>query len=325
MKKSGLYFLAAALLAAMVLGACMSPFETPEDPVEYDAQGRRLVTVTVDLDSAARGVNTPLAQAYIDFYEVVFVGPDPATEYYSATTTKGAGKRLSLRVPVGDYIGYLNAGYLEGSNNAVLLAQAVEDDGSGGALPIKGTPWSFTLTALNLKATGAGPNSATGDKIYVKYNSSTDAPIKTAYTVPYYEPSPGDTVAVLVTTGVENAVGTGIVEVKPLIRKGDEPPVQVNITASPTFSSGVLSFGFTAPATGAGLSNIGFDVEVNAVAPTRSNGVDPVLWHIRNGLYVEQYDNGKDDATNTGAGIIFAFGGAVPNAMDTYAVNVPLP
>ena len=332
MKKNGLQFLIGAALAAILSGACMEPFDSFKNPAEHDAQGRRLVTVTVNLERAARAVNTPLAKAYIDFYEVVFMGPGAVTEYYSAITTKGAGKRLSLRVPVGDYTGYLNAGYLEPSGEAVLLAQASVTTPQAAS-----APWSFTLTALDLRVNGPKTPATTtttgtsdaSDPIYVQINSAA-APIRmTSGGIPFYAPAAGDPVAVTVTTGVKNMVdhGAGNVAVVPLSRKSDTPPVIVNITPSPAFtaSTGVLTFGFTAPAAGNGLSNIGFDVTVAAVAVSRSNGLDPVYWHIRNGLNVDVYDNGLNNATNTGAGLVFAFGTALPSAGDTYGISFAPP
>jgi hypothetical protein len=102
----------------------------------------------------------------------------------------------------------------------------------------------------------------------------------------------------------------------------------VTITPPPIFTNGTgsLTFGFTAPAAGTnGLSNIGFDVTVAALSASRHNGIDPVRWHIRNGLNVDAYDNGATDATNTGAGLVFAFGNAVPSATDTYGISFAPP
>jgi hypothetical protein len=334
MKKHGLQFLTLAVLAAILSGACMEPFDAFKDPVEYDAQGRRLVKVTVDLGNAARAVNTPIAKAYIDFYEVVFKGPGAATEYYSAIATKGAGRRLSLRVPVGTYTGYLNAGYFEDSSNAVLLAQAAPVGPQAAS-----SPWNFSLKALNLQVNGPASAASPGspgtskstDPIYVTFGGA-DAPIQmTSGSIPYYAPGATDAVAVSVTTGVTNVVSYGAnnAVVTPLIRKSDTPPVIITITPSPSFDSGTgkLTFGFAAPGAGTnGLSNVGFDVTVAAVALSRNNGLDPVHWHIRNGLDVDVYDNGKDnDVANTGAGLVFAFGSATPSATDTYGISFAPP
>jgi hypothetical protein len=327
MKKNGLYFLAAAVLAAMVFGACAASFDPSGDTVEYDAQGRRLVTVTIDLEGASRAVNLGVAKTYINFYEVVF--ERDGSEYYSATTTKGAGKRLSLRVPVvGTYRAYLNAGYLEDGNDAVLLAQAAaSENGTAAAGNISGG-WTFTLGALALQVKGATDTIANTDPIYVQIAGGAATTYKTTAGIPYYTPAATQAVAVTVTTGVENVVdyAANNVSVVPLIRKTDVPPVTIAITASPAFDTGTgkLTFGFTAPGAGTiGVSNIGFDVEVAAVAATRDKGA-PVRWHIRNGLDVEDYDNGAADYTNTGAGIVFAFGGALPKDEDTY-INLSPP
>jgi hypothetical protein len=296
--------------------------------VEYDAQGRRLITIAVDLESDARAVNTPVAQTYIDFYEVVFKGPDGASEYYSATTTKGAGRRLSLRVPVGTYTAYLNAGYMEGDDEAVLLAQAAVTSAQDAS-----TPWTFTLAALDLHVNKATVTPADTNPIYVTI-SGTGATTSEYQGIPYYthdSSTGGLSVAVTVNSKVTNVVdfSTNNVAVTPLIRKSDKPPVVISITSGAAFvsSSGVLTFGFSTPAAGTvGVSNIGFDVEVAAVSATRTNGKAPVRWHIRNGLDVEKYDNGSTtDATNTGAGLVFAFGGAKPTAQDEYEISVVPP
>jgi hypothetical protein len=229
MKKNGLQLPAVAVLVAILCGACIEPFDSFNESAEHDAQGRRLVTVTVDVEKAARAVNTPMAQAYIDFYEVVFVGPGAVTEYYAAITTKGAGRRLSLRVPVGDYKGYLNAGYLESNGDAVLLAQAAIATTQPAS-----DPWNFTLTALKLQVNGptspatttATGTSKSADPIYVQFGAA-DAPIQmTSGGIPFYAPTAGDAVTVKVDTGVTNVIDydTNNVAVVPLGRKSDTPP-----------------------------------------------------------------------------------------------------
>jgi hypothetical protein len=346
MKKNGLCFLTAAILVAMVSGACMSPLDAPGDPVEYDAQGRRLVTVTVNPDSVGRAVNVPLATAYIDFYEVVFVRMGTPVEYYSATTTKGAGKTLSLRVPAaGTYKAYLNAGHLEDSNNAVLLAQAAVDS-SGSGQPISGA-WEFTLTALKLQVNGPttpATNAATpgtshqDDPIYVKFGVSGATINVTDSGIPYYKLPVSTPVQVIVTTGVENVADYDAANVS-VIPLGNTSPLGLPAlittgptggTGAPSFAAGtgILQFGFDTPGTMPnGLSNIGFDVSVALVDfTTRNSGViKPMRWHIRNGLDVENYDNGKNDITDTGAGLVFAWGTAVPVAVaETTGVSIPL-
>jgi hypothetical protein len=315
MKKYGLQFLTMAVLIAMFSGACVKPLDGFEDPVEYDAQGRRLVTVNIDPESAARAVNANVARAYIDFYEVVFVGPYPATEYYSATATKGAGNRLSLRVPVGDYVGYLNAGYWVDDNEAVLLAQATPVSHAANV------SWTFSLAALNLSVMGAAALSDPDDPIFVKISGSAATTQKTSSGVPYYI-ADGNAVEVIVKTGANAAFSTsvGVAEVIPLINTNDKPPVTIG-SITPTFSGGNLAFDFIAASTMKGLLNIGFDISMVAVNATRSNGREPVLWHIRNGLDTRDYDNGQTDNTNTGAGILFAFGGVVPEATATYKIS----
>jgi hypothetical protein len=342
MKKYGFHYLLAALLIAVLAGACVSPFEGFEPLAEYDAQGRRLVTVTVDLENASRAVNTDVAKAYIDFYEVVFEGPDGASEYYSAVTTTGAGKRLSLRLPMGDYVGYLNAGHLEDDGGAVLLAQATLTSRA-----VTGS-WNFSLTELGLQVNslttpavpGTPGTSNAGDPIYVTFNGTNATIQMTSGGIPYYKPVAGTnySVVVKVTPGVTNVVKYGSdplinnVEVKALPRKSDPIPVVVDIssiTPSGGFSIGDGSFSFTIAAAPSdnGVANIGFDVAVAAVDyGRRHNGLDPVCWHIRNGINIDAYDNGGINASNSGAGILFAFGADVtPQHEDTYGLSLSLP
>jgi hypothetical protein len=342
MKKSGLCFPAAAILAAMVYGACTAPLDTLGDQAEYDAQGRRLVTVTVDLENASRAVNVDIAKAYINFYEVVF--ERNGTEYYSATTTKGAGKRLSLRVPVaGTYKAYLNAGHLDGADtdNAVLLAQDVIDNGGSGQAITAG-PWDFSLNALVLQingpistvSPGGSGSSNSSNPIYVTVDGIAGTLHVTPGGIPYYKlDAANKPVQITVATKVKNVVEDTI----DIVSLGNSSPLGLDalITGgtAPSYEDtvgdpdeGVLTFGFTTPSPDIpdGLSNIGFDVSVALVnAAQRTNGLKPVLWHIRNGLDVEEYDNGVNDITNTGAGLVFAWGSTVPAAAtETTGVDI---
>jgi hypothetical protein len=318
MKKYGFHYLLAALLVVALAGACVSPFEGFEPPAEYDAQGRRLVTVTIDLENASRAVNTAVAKAYIDFYEVVF---ENGTEYYSATLKRGAGRRLSLRVPAGVYNAYLYAGHLEDNGDAVLLAQSNAITGQDTASNLS---WDFTLTALNL-GIGSGNQSHTNDSIYVAeaLSPNTGLNIGNSGGVPYFvvDSSTTHTVTVTIKTTVLNSVkySNDSVDIKAI------PPVDgVDITISPDYAANG-SFGAEIAVTGGakGVSNIGFDVTVALKSLTRSNGLDPVRWHIRNGLDVEQLDIGVSDITskNIGAGTSFAFGDITP-PVETSSIEI---
>jgi hypothetical protein len=342
MKKSGWKFLVGIVLIAVVFGACAEPFGPPEDPVEYDAQGRRLVTINVDVEKAARAVNLKVAKAYIDFYEVVFVRVGtPNDEYYSATTTKGAGKRLSLRVPVtGTYQAYLFAGHLEDSDNAVLLAQATDDNGS--LDPVDNHDWTFSLTALKLQVNGptnpattpgTGMSSVSTNPIYVEIGAGAGSVFITDGKIPYYKlPNEDTPVLVTVKTGVTIGVSYGTdnisivplgetsphVDLSALIKDGTDDiiPSIAAVSGPPEFVGGVLTFGFQTPLLAdfptKGESNIGFDVSVALV--NYDDRVNPFQWHIRNGLEQEEYDNGVDDETNTGIGLVFAWGTTIPAA-----------
>jgi hypothetical protein len=326
MKKSGWKFLVGIVLVAVLSGACVEPFGPPEDPVEYDAQGRRLVTINVDVEKAARAVNADIARTYIDFYEVVFKGPGTANEYYGAVAKKGAGNRLSLRVPDGDYTAYLHAGYVDPEDNkVVLLAYAAITT----AQPASTDPWTFSLTALNLGLKSSSPVST--DPIYVAIAGA--GVVYAADTgIPYYAPTATQVVSVTVNTGVTTHSG-GVVDIQALINKNDATPAKVpsDLAVTSAFTpAGTFIFGFTTPPAATltkGILNIGFDVTVVTYASTRNNGIAPVSWHIRNGLNIYKHDNGDAaDPANTGAGLLFAFGGAKPAPTDTYIpISVGLP
>jgi hypothetical protein len=96
--------------------------------------------------------------------------------------------------------------------------------------------------------------------------------------IPYYEIALGDNVEVIVTTAVTTFVPSKI-EIIPIAKKGDNPPVIAEIdtsTTPPAFTGGKLTFNFDAPSN-KGISNIGFDVEGAALDDQiRDNGLAPV-------------------------------------------------
>jgi hypothetical protein len=229
---------------------------------------------------------------------------------------------------MGSYTAYLNAGYLEDGGHAVLLAQAapVTDAAVGGT-------WAFSLTALKLQVNGPSGVVAAGNDglsvstnpIYVEIDSSPGRLYRTSSDgIPYFAPTSGDDVEVTVLTGV-TTLFTPKIEIVPIARKDNEQlpaMVEIGTATPPDFTGGTLTFNFEAPSN-KGISNIGFDVEGVALAAARSNGLAPVKWHIRNGIDVGDYDNGYDNITNKGAGILFAFGGAVPTATDVFIGFAP--
>jgi hypothetical protein len=230
---------------------------------------------------------------------------------------------------------------LEDNGDAVLLAQAQTVQ-----QPATTLLWSFTLTELKLQVNGptnpvpsAGGSLASdgSNPIFVQTGPSggslTNATLtRTGSGIPYYALTGGYDVKVTVDTGVTTLVAippliTPTIEVIPIPRKDDKPPVIVKIndtTLPPALASdGKLTFNFEAPSD-KGISNIGFDVEGMALAAVnRDNGLAPVRWHIRNGIDVGDYDNGENDITDSGAGILFAFGGAIPAASDVFIGFTP--
>jgi hypothetical protein len=90
------------LVLALVFSACMLfNQDSPPDPEpEYDAQGRRLVTLTIDTGDkeAARNMDLTIAQVAVNYYEVVFSDGATVPTYYRASGPKG--KILTIRLPV---------------------------------------------------------------------------------------------------------------------------------------------------------------------------------------------------------------------------------
>ncbi|AEF84142.1 putative lipoprotein [Treponema primitia ZAS-2] len=168
MLRRNLKFLAAAILAAALVTACAAAFDAGEDSAEYDAQGNRLVTVTVPLESAGRAVTTAVAKGNIDFYEVVFQQVNnaspavPTGKYYSATGYKGVDKELVLKIAPGNYYAVLFAGRKETGDTAVLLATDIQYVGGTGASGGGGTPDVAGSPAFIISDTGGISNVGTG-------------------------------------------------------------------------------------------------------------------------------------------------------------------
>jgi hypothetical protein len=350
MKKS-LMFLAGATLAAALVTGCFAPV-TPEagggGAPEYVAQGRQLVTVSIDLPgegpaaSISRAINTDVINTYANFWEVVFVN---GTESYSATMKKGAGNTLTIKLPKADgYTAYLAAGHLLSNNNAVLLSQNGSTyNGSAGKtvdlVTSPTTPVSFNLVPLALSIgtvtglTNIVPTWLPDIAVYPNDGSTLGSPVipEAASGLPYFPIIGGSNYTVAVNTGVTAFVTTNpVVDVVPLINGKDHPPVVLGIVkgdstfADPAIDTyGNVTFTIAGPAwTDVGVSNVGFDVAGKALTATRTAGT-PVTWHIRNGLDVATPDNGKNDVTNIGAGILFGVNGGRPSSADSW-VEVPI-
>ncbi|GHV73122.1 hypothetical protein AGMMS49940_04240 [Spirochaetia bacterium] len=182
----------AALVTAALFIACQGPIDPPgKEAAEYDAQGRRLITVTIPTggDDNVRAVNKPIAQSYTDFYEVVFqevnsTGATPTGTYVTASSI--SGQPLTVRLSDGAYYyAILFAGSkIAGKDEGVLLAVDFENQRSptlsspihidSAALPTI----EFALKALDLGFDNLVVKDSTGSPI---------APKKPSGATPYYK------------------------------------------------------------------------------------------------------------------------------------------
>jgi hypothetical protein len=127
--------LAVALVAAAFFG-CVE--QAPEEALEYDALGRRLVKFSVPTRAyesnfgggGTRALSNNLAQSAWDYIEVVFKNSD---EYYVGTGVKGNDVHFFL--PEGEYQAVMFAGVAAGTK---LLAVGVPTSVDGSATDVNG-------------------------------------------------------------------------------------------------------------------------------------------------------------------------------------------
>jgi hypothetical protein len=329
MKNNAWKFVIAALLVAVLAAACVAPFTPPPPPEEpeFDAQGRRLVTVSVDVGNAARAVNTAVARANLDFFEVVLKS-SVTGEYYSATTTNAAGNKLSLRLPEDSYLGYLSAGYLDADGKAVLLAYDDEINVSSPATISAGGTNSivFTLAAATSSigttssATTVNPGTITATTVA----SPTAVNAIAKAWVPYFPLAEKILVKVVVPGNSTNTIlgNATDIDVKALnyTDKTNKATLRHTIifdTPTPASVAGLnVSFNVDASSfTSKGLVKIGFDIPVTAFDDI-TNRPDAIVWHFRNGLDTTNIDIATANADNTGGAILFGLGGAEPSVIE---------
>ncbi|MFP3042572.1 hypothetical protein LQZ19_12220 [Treponema primitia] len=308
MLKKSLKFLAGGVLVTILFAACSAAFEplNPEEKIEYDADGRRLYTITIPTKKIdSRAITDAIARNNINFYEVVFKPTTGDRTYYSSATLD---KPLKIRVPEGKYNAILLAGRRQVDSTGVAIDDGIllaadlttkTADLTNGNITISAstssTPVGFTLKAIALDAsdltlTGGGPitRQITADK-YSYYTlpdneavSGVFATAQGAYGADFPGPSDGDSPD----TCLWLKFGTPLVKVLPATYH-DLPGFTLTPT-SPAFEDEVTTpadYGkltFTIPATTLeGLAELIFDVPLTAAFPATGTGI---TWHLTNGI-----------------------------------------
>jgi len=107
------YFAITMLLALAVFSCDFIPNAPDSEPIEYTADGRALVSLTIGKPNMSKALTAELARPGIDFYEVAFT--DGAKIYRASWDYTQTGK---IKVPTGNY---------DGAAKAVLFAGRYSD------------------------------------------------------------------------------------------------------------------------------------------------------------------------------------------------------
>jgi len=335
MKK--MYFVAAAILLAVLIAGC-DVIGAPEAPassvVGYTDDGQPLVSLNVGISgSDGRALTTTLAQAGVDFYEVIFV--KAGTPYRISWRGDTAVGRIV--VPTGDYdntgteFAYmfagrrdtktlLGVGLLTGANGTKPTQPATEIVGDT-------TEVTFTVTALTTDITATSTFSA-------KYNSNasnvTPATItvdKTVYPIFLFPKSTTDIVGTFTIGGIDLDTGGDhedsikIASVTPLTGpkveskgfiwvEGDNKPVGLlssafaasNWAAVGDSVKNVLTINITTDNVD-GLGLMYFEIPVYMYSTANGSTPSAITWYIRGGI-----NNQLPDAGGTAQSL----GGAIP-------------
>ena len=303
------------------------------DSVQYTEDGRQMVNLTINT-GGARALTQALAQAGINYYEVVFYD---GTTYYRTAGYKG--QTLKLWVPPDTYASdstgkcaVVFAGNDPGNGDNTLLAVGKLSLPANGIIDGTTTGVTFTLTALTTDVKAAP------DTSFVVTNGAPGAgdPYGTVdylnTTAPYF----------LIDRNLTSATATytiGGMSTSAMASGGSGPDMVLGDFVMVKSEGTLASWGLTstepthtltpvtpgtpaiAPASGAigtageltltfdtpnavGWGYINIDVPVCALATTIPNGT---LWHIRGGLKNQLADTGST-GNSTGGGIILGIG-----------------
>lgn len=280
-----------ALGCIMIFAACLQATGDAESKAEYTADGRRIVTVTVPTETAARALTVSQAQAAIDYYEVVFKN---GTEYYVGSATKS--NPLTVRLPEGTYSAALLAGV---RSSKVLLAAGYLAGPTISATTTNTVAFTLTAITSSISSLVFTPS--------ITLNTTQDG-------YPYCSVPTGTTTNTFTFTGILSTivVATGAtVDFRGIVStsSGGVAPAPVtvpSVTGTLVPATGVVSFSFTAPA--AGLASLYFDIPFYPFSESDTGAQKASRWHIKNGLDNYFLDNG----TGSGGGILLSFGGVIP-------------
>lgn len=331
--------LAVALLLAMAgcEGLAVDSL-TDSDPVQYTEDGRQMVNLAINTGGGVRALTTALAQAGVNYYEVVFYD---GTNYYRTSGYKG--QTLKLWVPPDTYASdstgkcaVVFAGNDPGNGDNTLLAIGKLTTPADGVITGATASVTFTLTALTTDVK-ADPGSsfaittgapAAGDPYgtvnylnttvpyFLVDRDTTDA--EATYTIGGLNTSAmasggsgpamvlGDFVIVK-SAGILTSWGLTSTEQSHTLAPVEPAATAIAPASGAIGQTGILTLAFETPdAVGWGYINI--DVPVCALAATIPNGT---LWHIRGGISNQHIDAGAT-LNSLGGGIVLGIGGPNP-------------
>jgi len=250
-------FCVAALLFVAACDNFSAPTKDAED-VQYTADGRKMVPISLGTSSSSRALTDTLAKAGVDFYEAVFKDPGDATKFYRKEWTKGQSAKIYL--PTGDYGTSTNAILLLGrASDKTLLAVGTVTAVDGATSPntsVTPTSTSITFTVASLV---------------------TD--INKTYTAPTPTPNPtsGSTFAITAPTLNATTAGTlPMVDGYPYFAIPHDPLIATTVTA--TYQLFVSSGSFNTYAPGLKIkASIGGTIGSNSIFPLEGDDLAGIL------------------------------------------------
>jgi hypothetical protein len=328
-----------AAVAALVLAGCGAIDLDPlaeNSPAEFTKDGRRLVNLTINAGGNARALTQALAQAAINYYEVVFYDA-AGSQYYRVAGFKGQSLKLSVPAATYDNDSSGNkaivfAGNDSGNGVKTLLAIGKLSTPSNGVIDPSVANVQFTLTALttDIKAaagttfaitTGASttPYSSVnyeGSTVPCFYVDANISPATAAFTIGGM--GADATVAVSGNTHYGDLViSADVVSLTSWGLNSTNNEVPIAVTEVPGSHSpaaagaaigqaGTITVGFNTP-NETGWSFINLDIPVKALH--ESDVPNGTLWHIQGGLKNHRIDEGSTvNPKALGGGIVLGIG-----------------
>ena len=150
MKKFAIF----GIITLLVMVSCNNPSDlgstSSDDPIQYTADGRPMVAVSLGTGSSSRALTDQLAKIGFDLYEAVFKDPASNGVFYRKTWVKGETAKVYL--PVGNYGTSANAILLVGASkdkNLLAVGTVTDTDATGTTL-VSSTTKSITFTVVSL-------------------------------------------------------------------------------------------------------------------------------------------------------------------------------